>query len=83
MAHTCCPQYAIRLKVAAFKPSRQQRSSLNRWNRYLSGAEEPKKNGKGKPFELGPELRRCREGDSKSGELTHRFTVSFEKFGIS
>ncbi|BEI86601.1 hypothetical protein CcaverHIS002_0608880 [Cutaneotrichosporon cavernicola] len=71
MARTCCPQYTIRLRVDEFKVSRQQRSSLNRWNRYISG-EEPK-NGKGKvkPFELGLELRRCRD---VSG-MAHRFSI--------
>jgi arginine-tRNA-protein transferase len=69
MERTCCPQYTIRLRADAFRPSRQQRSTLNRWNRFVSG-EEPKNGKKAKPFELGPELRRCRDKD-----MAHRFSV--------
>ncbi|GMK57891.1 hypothetical protein CspeluHIS016_0407250 [Cutaneotrichosporon spelunceum] len=72
MARTCCPQYAIRLKIGEFKVSRQQRSSLNRWNRYVSGEEPKTGKGKVKPFDLGPELRRC--CDVSEG-MAHRFSM--------
>lgn len=74
MEHTCCPQYTIRLRVGEFKSSRQQRSSLNRWNRYISGEEPKNGKGKAKAFELGPELRRCRD---RSEGMAHRFSVSW------
>ncbi|KAI6809805.1 arginine-tRNA-protein transferase-like protein 1 [Hortaea werneckii] len=36
-ARSCCPHYTIRLPAADFKPSKDQRQSLNRWNRYVLG----------------------------------------------
>eukprot|EP00166_Cyanidium_caldarium_P001719 ctg_1890.g493 len=33
---TCCPQYAIRLPVEAFRPSRSQRRVLRRWTAYAT-----------------------------------------------
>lgn len=41
MARTCCPQYTIRLDVSQFKPTRQQRSAVNRWNRFVSTGLKP------------------------------------------
>ncbi|KAF2273327.1 arginine-tRNA-protein transferase 1 [Westerdykella ornata] len=35
----CCPHYTIRLPVAEFKPTRDQRQSVNRWNRHILGEE--------------------------------------------
>lgn len=32
---SCCPQYTIKLDATAFMPSRSQRQSLNRWNRFI------------------------------------------------
>ncbi|KAI9218542.1 arginine-tRNA-protein transferase [Blastocladiella britannica] len=37
MTHTCCPQYAIRLPLAAFTPSKQHRALINKSRRYLDG----------------------------------------------
>ncbi|KAI7159601.1 arginine-tRNA-protein transferase-like protein 1 [Hortaea werneckii] len=36
-ARSCCPHYTIRLPAADFKPGKDQRQSLNRWNRYVLG----------------------------------------------
>ncbi|KAK4902659.1 Arginyl-tRNA--protein transferase 1 [Elasticomyces elasticus] len=37
VSRSCCPHYTIRLPVAEFKASRDQRQALNRWNRYVLG----------------------------------------------
>ncbi|KAM5345787.1 hypothetical protein ACJ41O_011648 [Fusarium nematophilum] len=34
---SCCPHYTIRLDSRQFKPSRDQRQTLNRFNRYVMG----------------------------------------------
>ncbi|OCK77485.1 hypothetical protein K432DRAFT_407285, partial [Lepidopterella palustris CBS 459.81] len=33
----CCPHYTIRLPAADFKPARDQRQALNRWNTFVLG----------------------------------------------
>ncbi|KAF9639697.1 Arginine-tRNA-protein transferase [Lasiodiplodia theobromae] len=33
----CCPHYTIRLPAAAFKPTRDQRQAVNRWNKFILG----------------------------------------------
>lgn len=33
----CCPHYTIRLPAASFKPTRDQRQAVNRWNRFVLG----------------------------------------------
>lgn len=35
MAKTCCPQYTIRLDARTFKPSKAQRSAVNRFARFV------------------------------------------------
>ncbi|EMC96642.1 hypothetical protein BAUCODRAFT_122625 [Baudoinia panamericana UAMH 10762] len=37
VARSCCPHYTIRLPASEFKPSRDQRQALNRWNRFVLG----------------------------------------------
>lgn len=71
MLRTCCPQYTIRLEVAAFKPSRQQRGTINKWNRFLLG-DKGEKTGKGKQkeFDLWAELNKYTEE-----ECQHKFEV--------
>jgi len=32
---SCCPQYTIKLDATVFKPSRSQRQTLSRWNRFI------------------------------------------------
>lgn len=36
-SRSCCPHYTIRLDSAEFKPTRDQRQTLYRWNRYVLG----------------------------------------------
>ncbi|KAM0335258.1 hypothetical protein ACHAQA_000302 [Verticillium albo-atrum] len=36
---SCCPHYTIRQDAAAFKPSRDQRQAVNRFNRHVIGTE--------------------------------------------
>lgn len=33
--YSCCPHYTIKLDALAFKPSRNQRKLVNRWNRFI------------------------------------------------
>lgn len=35
--HSCCPHYTIRLDSGQYKPSRGQRQTLNRFNRFVLG----------------------------------------------
>ncbi|KAF2858157.1 arginine-tRNA-protein transferase 1 [Piedraia hortae CBS 480.64] len=37
LIRSCCPHYAIRIPVAEFKPRRDQRQALHRWNRFILG----------------------------------------------
>ncbi|CAN8103390.1 unnamed protein product [Discula destructiva] len=39
----CCPHYTLRLDSTEFKPSRDQRQAINRFNRYVLGDEYVKK----------------------------------------
>ncbi|KAK9451104.1 arginine-tRNA-protein transferase [Limtongia smithiae] len=39
LLNSCCPQYAIRLAVAQFKPSKEHRQAINRFNRFVLGEE--------------------------------------------
>lgn len=38
--NSCCPQYTMRLNVSDFKPSKDHRKALNRFNRFVSGESE-------------------------------------------
>jgi arginyl-tRNA---protein transferase len=46
LTRSCCPHYTIRLDAGMFKASKSQRQALNRWNRYVLGAEYISKVGK-------------------------------------
>jgi len=39
LQQSCCPHYSLRLEAASFKPSKDQRQAINRWNRYVLGPE--------------------------------------------
>ncbi|QKX61520.1 uncharacterized protein TRUGW13939_08672 [Talaromyces rugulosus] len=39
LRRSCCPHYTMRLQAADFKPRRDQRKALNRWNKYVLGQE--------------------------------------------
>ncbi|EMF17316.1 arginine-tRNA-protein transferase 1 [Sphaerulina musiva SO2202] len=36
-SRSCCVHYTIRLPVSEFKPAKDQRQALNRWNRFVLG----------------------------------------------
>lgn len=40
--HSCCPHYTIRLDSNQFKPSRDHRQTINRFNRFVLGDTYPK-----------------------------------------
>lgn len=40
--HSCCPHYTIRLDSNEFKPSRDHRQTINRFNRFVLGDAYPK-----------------------------------------
>ncbi|CAK1355206.1 unnamed protein product [Cercospora beticola] len=41
-ARSCCTHYTIRLPAAEFKPTKDQRQALNRWNHFVLGDEYTK-----------------------------------------
>ncbi|EXJ82632.1 arginine-tRNA-protein transferase [Capronia epimyces CBS 606.96] len=44
LLHSCCPQYTIRyLKAADFKPGRESRRAINKWNDFVIGLEYKRK----------------------------------------
>ncbi|EHY60329.1 Arginyl-tRNA--protein transferase 1 [Exophiala dermatitidis] len=43
LVHSCCPHYTIRLKAADYKPLREQRRAINRWNDFVIGPEYKRK----------------------------------------
>ncbi|KAA8644182.1 arginyltransferase [Aspergillus tanneri] len=36
---SCCPHYSIRLEASDFKPRKDQRKAINRWNKFVLGPE--------------------------------------------
>ncbi|KAL4803532.1 arginine-tRNA-protein transferase [Aspergillus unguis] len=39
LQRSCCPHYTMRLEASAYKPRRDQRKAINRWNRFILGPE--------------------------------------------
>ncbi|KAL3474963.1 arginine-tRNA-protein transferase [Aspergillus californicus] len=39
LQRSCCPHYTIRLEASAYKPRRDQRKAINRWNKFILGPE--------------------------------------------
>ncbi|PKY01654.1 arginine-tRNA-protein transferase [Aspergillus campestris IBT 28561] len=39
LQRSCCPHYTMRLEASAFKPRRDQRKAVNRWNKFILGPE--------------------------------------------
>ncbi|KAL3462878.1 arginine-tRNA-protein transferase [Aspergillus heterothallicus] len=39
LQRSCCPHYTMRLEATAYKPRRDQRKAVNRWNRFILGPE--------------------------------------------
>lgn len=87
----CCPHYTIRLDVHAFKANKDQRQTLNRFNRYVIGEDYIKEAARSEArskeetarrkqdFNL---VERVHEGESKSlkrpNDAAHNFVVTLE-----
>ncbi|KAK9482310.1 arginine-tRNA-protein transferase [Lipomyces starkeyi] len=39
LLNSCCPQYTIRLKASDFRPSKEHRQAINRFNRFVVGTQ--------------------------------------------
>ncbi|KAK9465295.1 arginine-tRNA-protein transferase [Lipomyces arxii] len=39
LKNSCCPQYTIRIKESAFKPSKEHRQAINKFNRFILGSQ--------------------------------------------
>ncbi|RJE17590.1 hypothetical protein PHISCL_10073 [Aspergillus sclerotialis] len=39
MQRSCCPHYTLRLEALSFKPRKDQRKAINRWNKFILGPE--------------------------------------------
>ncbi|KAL4795210.1 arginine-tRNA-protein transferase [Aspergillus venezuelensis] len=39
LQRSCCPHYTMRLEASAYKPRKDQRKALNRWNNFILGPE--------------------------------------------
>ncbi|KAL2794684.1 arginine-tRNA-protein transferase [Aspergillus keveii] len=39
LQRSCCPHYTMRLEATAYKPRRDQRKAINRWNKFVLGPE--------------------------------------------
>ncbi|KAJ4297741.1 Arginyl-tRNA--protein transferase 1 [Kalmusia sp. IMI 367209] len=87
----CCPHYTIRLPVASFAPTRDQRQVINRWNRHVLGDEYAKEAAKLYPKSKQEKARQRNTFDLSSAvheseyanvrrppEPAHRFEVTLE-----
>lgn len=88
---SCCPHYTIRLDSTLFKPTRDQRQAVNRFNRHVIGAEYaaaaarlyPKSREESKKreteFDLVERIRESEEEYLKTPPApAHSFTVTLE-----
>ncbi|KMU77834.1 arginine-tRNA-protein transferase 1 [Coccidioides immitis RMSCC 3703] len=39
LERSCCPHYTMRLEASSYKPRRDQKKALNRWNKFVLGQE--------------------------------------------
>ncbi|KAL2753722.1 hypothetical protein ACRALDRAFT_1071868 [Sodiomyces alcalophilus JCM 7366] len=89
---SCCPHYTIRLDSALFKPTRDQRQAVNRFNRHVIGSEYaaaaarlyPKSRAESKKreteFDLVERIREAEQEHLKTPpEPAHRYTVTLEE----
>ncbi|KAF2154113.1 arginine-tRNA-protein transferase 1 [Myriangium duriaei CBS 260.36] len=86
----CCPHYTIRLPAASFKPSRDQRQAINRWNAHVLGDKYAKevakkyprskeeKKQKNQRFDLVESVQEAEARHLKPVEPAHRFEVTLE-----
>ncbi|KIW01070.1 hypothetical protein, variant [Verruconis gallopava] len=63
LRHSCCPHYTIRLPVSEFKPRKDQRQAVNRWNKYVLGEEYQKEAARLRPRSKAEKARSRREFD--------------------
>lgn len=82
---SCCPQYTIRLDVDKFKPTKDQRHTINRFSKFMNASsnnEKSKKNhGKDNSFNLVDTVNKGEE----SGDLVIKLddaTYTEEKFEL-
>lgn len=89
--NSCCPHYTLRLDSTEFKPTKDQRQAVNRFNRYITGDAYAKETAQLYPrsreevrkrnneFDL---VSRIHEAESESlrvpPEPAHQFTVTLE-----
>lgn len=89
---SCCPHYTIRLDSSEFKPSRDQRQTINRWNAYVLGEEYTKEASRLYPrtkeeskrrnneFNLEERVHEAEFGRLKTPpEPAHKFEVTLEE----
>ncbi|KAF1830457.1 hypothetical protein BDW02DRAFT_591857 [Decorospora gaudefroyi] len=92
----CCPHYTIRLPAASFKPSKDQRKAVNRWNDHVLGEAYTKEASRLYPvskeekarlkntFELSREIHKAESQNVKRPpEPAHRFEVTLEPAGFT
>ncbi|KAG5750932.1 hypothetical protein H9Q72_006148 [Fusarium xylarioides] len=88
---SCCPHYTIRLDSSQFKPSRDQRQTVNRFNKYVMGETYmkeaarlyPKSRDEAKKrdnhFDLVERIHEAEEANLKSPpEAAHKLVVTLE-----
>ncbi|KAI9836907.1 MAG: hypothetical protein M1819_001072 [Sarea resinae] len=91
LSTSCCPHYTIRLDADAFKPAKDQRQALNRWNRHVLGENYMEKAARLRPKTKEEKARRKTDFDlieavheceyvklAKHSEPEHRFEVILE-----
>ncbi|KAI0198728.1 arginine-tRNA-protein transferase [Astrocystis sublimbata] len=89
--HACCPHYTIRVDSARFRPTKDQRQAVNRFNKFVVGdiytkeaaRRYPKTREEARKRETGFDLtERIGEGESQSlkrpPEPAHSFDVTLE-----
>ncbi|KAH4225829.1 hypothetical protein HBI56_078670 [Parastagonospora nodorum] len=92
----CCPHYTIRLPAASFKPSKDQRRTVNKWNDHVLGEEYKTTAAKLYPvskqdkarlkntFDFVQEIQRSDYDNVKRPpEPAHRFEVTLEPAGFT
>ncbi|KAJ5773007.1 Arginine-tRNA-protein transferase C-terminal [Penicillium paradoxum] len=43
LLQSCCPHYTLRLEATAYRPRRDQRKAINKWNKFILGPEYMRK----------------------------------------
>lgn len=78
LKNSCCPQYTIRLDVKQFKPGKEHRQGLNRFNRYVTSSSSTRQTGrKNSQFSL---LEAIHEAEENSNEGEFKIKLDRAKF---